>query len=124
MSGSPALLTTLVSALSTFLAFAMEVGLLVIALTHVRSRRPDASVALVIGAVMHLIPTVLWPIFTTFLIPALGGGVGSGGISGVYAVITLLSTLARTAGWAAIFFAIIKLASPLGGGPPRDPTRY
>lgn len=122
MSAGPSLFTTLASALSSFLAFAMEISLLVIALTHVKPRRPEAAMPLVIGAVLHLAPTVLWPILTTFVAPALAGN-GAASVSIFYAVISLFSAVTRTLGWIAILAAIFKLVSP-PGGPPRDPTRF
>lgn len=121
-SSGPAFLTTLISGIGTFLAFAMEVALLVVALTVVRGKRPDAVLPLVVGAVLFLIPTVLWPIFTAVL-PLVASGSG-GGLGVFYSVFSLFSTVLRTGGWAALLFAIVKLAGPPGGGPPRDPTRY
>lgn len=121
-SGSTYFLNTLASATGTFLAFVVEVALILIALTTVRQRRPDASTLFVIGGVLLLIPTLGWSLFTMVAGPMLGGG-GSGGLVTVYGLVSLFLTLVRTAGWGAILFGIIKLASP-SGAVPRDPTRY
>ncbi len=123
MSAGPSFFTTFASAIATFLAFAVEVALLVIALTYVRPRRPDAATALAVGAGILVIPTVVWPILTSLLVPAMASGMGSGGIGSVYAVFSLFFALVRTAGWAAILYGIVKLATA-PGGPPRDPTRF
>lgn len=122
MSAGPSFFTTFASAIATFLAFAVEVALLVIALTYVRPRRPDAATALAVGAGILVIPTVVWPILTS-VVPAMASRMGSGGISSVYAVFSLFFALVRTAGWAAILYGIVKLATA-PGGPPRDPTRF
>lgn len=123
MSAGSSFFTTFASAVSTFLAFAVEVALLVIALTYVRSRRPEAVAPLALGAGILLVPTVVWPIVTSLVMPAVASSLGSGGIGSAYAVMSLLFAIVRTAAWAAILFGIVKLASPPGGA-PRDPTRF
>jgi hypothetical protein len=116
--GNRSILNAFAGGLATFLSFAVEVGLLVIALTIVRSKRPEAAAPLAIGAVMHLFATVSWSFFTTFIGPA----IASENMGVIYGALSLFLTLIRTAGWAAILFGIIKLASP--SGPPGDPTRF
>jgi hypothetical protein len=123
MSATSSFFSTFASAVSTFLAFAAEVALLVIALAYVRPRRPDAAAAFAVGAGILLVPTVVWPIVTSLVMPSVMSSVGSSGVSSVYAALSLLFALVRTAGWAAILFGVVKLASPPGGA-PRDPTRF
>lgn len=123
MSAGPSFFSTFASAISTFLAFAVEVALLVIALTYVRSRRPEASVPLAVGAGILIIPTVVWPIVTSLLVPSVATSLSSSGIGSMYAAMSLLFALVRTAGWGAILFGIVKLAGPPGGA-PSDPTRF
>ncbi len=113
------LFSTFASGVSSFLAFAVEIALLVIALTSVRARRPEATPPLVVGAVLMLIPTVLWSILTAVA----SNFMAASDTRIVYPIFTLLSALMRTAGWAAILFGIVKLAGPLSGA-PHDPTRF
>jgi len=121
MTGSQPLLTSLVSALSVLLSLAAEIGLLVVALTIVRSKRPDAALPLAAGAVLHGLITLLWPILTTFVAPALATSATNMGT--FFAVIGLFTAVVRALGWAAILFGIVKLASP-PSSQLRDPTRY
>lgn len=114
MSSSASLMATFLGAVSTLLALAVEVGLLVIALSVVKPRRGDAALPLAAGAVAHIFSTLVWPLLTTFVVPGLGGGEN---VMTVYQVTSLFLSLVRTAGWVAILYGIVKLASapPVGG---------
>lgn len=118
MTSAPGLFATFLSAISTLLMFAVEVGLLVIALTVVKPRREDAVLPLAGGAGLHLFATVLWPIVSSFVIPAMGHGEST---ILVYQVFSLFLSLVRTAGWVAILFGIVKLAGAPPAPGPRAP---
>lgn len=115
MTSSAGMLSTLISVIATLLGLAVEVGLLVIALTVVKPRREDAVMPLAAGAGLHLFATVLWPVFSTLVMPSLGHGEG---VLPVYQIFSLFLTIVRTVGWAAILFGIVKLA---GSAPPPGP---
>jgi hypothetical protein len=119
MSSTP-ILNTLVTVFSTMLSLAMEIALLVIALTTVRSRRPEATLPLAAGAGIHLGATVLQTLVYSFILPALAAS--GPDYRTLLAVAGLFFALLRTVAWGAILFGIVKLAGP--GGAPRDPTRY
>lgn len=119
MSSTP-ILNTLVSVFSTMLSLAVEIALLVIALTTVRARRPAATAPLAAGGGILAIATLLQTLVYSFILPAVAGG---GPDYRVFlAIAGLFFTLVRTVGWGAILFGIVKLAGP--DGAPRDPTRY
>jgi hypothetical protein len=123
MMESASIFATIASAIGTLLALAIEIGLLVVALAIVKPRRPDAAMPFVIGAAMNGVATLLWPVFTTLVIPLLRSDGGASSMFMAQSAISLFLGLIRTAGWAIILFGIARLANPPGGA-PRDPTRY
>ena len=121
MSSSTSILASLISGFATFLTFAVEISLLVIPLTTVRSRRPDAAMPLVIGASVHAIATILQSITYAFVVPSLARSGSIESLPTIYAVIGFVFTVFHLVGWGAILFGIVKLANPQR---PADPTRY
>lgn len=121
MSSGTNILSTLASVFSTLLALAVEVAMLVIALTIVRSRRPDATLPLAAGAGIFIVVTLLQSLLYSFVLPAVAGS--GPDYRSVLAVMGMVFTIFRTVAWCAVLFGIVKLASP-AGGPPNDPTRY
>ncbi len=120
MSSSTPILNLLVSVFSTLLSLAVEITLLVIALTIVRSRRPAATMPLAAGGGILAIATLLQSLVYSFVLPAVGGSGPDYRV--LLAVAGLFFTLVRTVAWGAILFGIVKLAGP--DGAPNDPTRY
>jgi hypothetical protein len=111
MTSTGSVIASFLTAISTLLGLAVEVGLLVIALSIVKPRRSDAAMPLVAGAAAHLFATVLWPLVSYVIVPAIGRGEDT---IIVYQVTSLFLSLVRTAGWVAILYGIVKLA----GAPP------
>jgi len=122
MSSSNHILATILGGFSTFLTFAVEITLLVIALTTVRSRRPDAAMPLVIGAAIHALATLFHSLLFTFVVPSIARSGSAESLPTIYAAIGFVFTLIHLAGWGAILFGIVKLAGPQQR--PGDPTRY
>jgi hypothetical protein len=114
MNSSGTLVASFLSGISTLLALAVEVGLLIVALSIVKPRRNDAALPLVAGAVAHIFSTLVWPAMTTFVMPSIGHGEST---ILIYQVMGLFLSLVRTGGWVAIIFGIVKLAGapPTGG---------
>lgn len=118
MSSSTGAIAALTSVVATLLALAVEVGLLVIALTIVKPRREDAVLPLAGGAGLHLFATIVWPIVTSLLVPMIGRTEST---MGMYQVVSMVLTLVRTAGWVAILVGIVKLANASPPPGPRAP---
>ena len=115
------ILATLINGFGTFLMFAAEVTLLVIALTTVKTRRPDAFLPIAASAGIHLFGTIVSSLVHAFVTPAL---VRSGSIENlptIYAVIGFVFTSIHLVGWGALIFGVLRLAN---GPRPNDPTRY
>jgi hypothetical protein len=118
MNSTGSIFASFLSAISTLLGLAVEVGLLVVALSIVKPRRADAAMPLVAGAAAHLLATVTWPLVTYVLVPIVGHGDST--IS-IYQVTGLFLSLVRTAGWVAILYGIVRLASAPPSGGIRSP---
>ncbi len=120
MSSSTPILNTLVSVFSTLLSLAVDIALLVMALTTVRARRPDASFPIAAAAGIFTIATLLQTLVYKLILPAVAAR--GPDYQAFLAVATLFFSLVHTVGWGALLFGIVKLAGPAGA--PRDPTRY
>lgn len=111
MNSTGSIFATFLSAVSTLLSLAVELGLLVVALSVVKPRREDAAMPLVAGAVAHLFATVAWLVMSNFVLRSISGGENT---IMIYQITSLFLSLVRTAGWVAILYGIVKLA----GAPP------
>lgn len=118
MTSSGSLFASFLSVVGTLLSLAVEVGLLVIALSVVKPRRADAAMPLAAGAVAHAAATLIWPFMTTFVMPSIGHGEST---ILIYQVMGLFLSLVRTAGWVAILYGIVKLAGAPPAGGVRSP---
>lgn len=121
MSSSTNILASLLTGTGTFLTFVVEIALLVIALTTVRTRRPDAAIPLAVGAGIFALTTILHSLVYAFVVPSLARSGSFESLPTIYAGIGFVFTLIHLVGWGAILFSIVKLANPPA---PGDPTRY
>lgn len=104
----------IVSALNGGANFVVHVVFLVVVLTIVRSRRPDAWFLLAIAAGVFLVQTVM-NIFVPSLVSAASAARGysmTGGSLGIMAGLYTFSSFLGTIGWALLMMGLVQVASP------------
>lgn len=118
---SSTLIASIITGTGTFLTFALEVAFLIVILTSVRPKRPDAAMPLLAAAGIGLFVTIVGSLVHSFVTPAIVRSGSHESIATIYAVIGFIFTLFRLVALAALLFGIVKLANPPR---PNDPTRY
>lgn len=107
------------SSVSTLLAVALEVVMLVVALTTVRRRRADAGGLLAASAGIQLVASVSYPVVLAsirFLITTSS----TSDYMRVSTAIQLVMSVIRAAAGVLLILGIIRLATP----PPQSPSPY
>lgn len=97
----------------SFIMFTVYIAFLIVTLTAVRSRRPDAWAPLASGAGIILADYALRWVFSV-LAPLAMSRVGSG-MSGYYAMqsaVTVGGTIIAAIAWGLIMIGVVRIASP------------
>lgn len=103
----------LVSGFCSFIQFVVYVTFLIVTLTAVRSRRPDASTPLSAGAGILLVDYMLRWTFSMIAPYAMShGGGGIASYYGVQSMINVVGTLIGALGWGLIMIGTVRVASP------------
>lgn len=105
------------------ISFAVQLTLLVIALTTVKRSRPDAAMLIAGSAAVHLFTNIGGRVLMA-AVPYMLSASSVSGIGASYALVSLVMTLFNAVGWALLIVGIVKLASPLPGEGRVDPTRF
>jgi hypothetical protein len=101
-----------VSALFGFVNFVVHVAFLIVTLTMVRSRRPDAFFPFTMAAAIFVLQTVLNligpPLLGAFAVAASS----SAGYMGMFAILSAFGTIMSVIAWTLMMIGLVKIASP------------
>jgi hypothetical protein len=102
-----------VSGLFGFIHLVVYVAFLIVAMTAIRTRRPDAFLPFTIAAAMFLLQTVvsfIGPMLVSGFVPR--SGVSSTGYMGMFSIVSAVGTIMSTFAWILMLMGLVKIASP------------
>jgi uncharacterized membrane protein len=103
-----------ISALFGLVDLAVFVAFLIVTLTAIRSRRPDAFLPFTIAASMFLLQTLIGLVgpMSVSRFAALSSSSGSAGYMTIFTILSAFGTIMSAIAWSLMMIGLVKIASP------------
>jgi uncharacterized membrane protein YuzA (DUF378 family) len=101
-----------ITSLFGLVGFAVHVAFLIVSLTLIRSRRPDAFLPFTMAAALFLLQTVVNLIGPPVVRRFADAAFAAGGSLEIFSVMFGFGTILSTIAWVLLMIGIVKIASP------------